>query len=140
MVQWKGTRRREEGVCFAVRDGLLECPNHFSTLRVPQKNLFSSTLAQPGRTGLVLTDLPPFIVTSLPTNSLLLPRLQLLCRCSSLRGTLTRNICVHTCLQAHTCSVIWNANAHIQSWTVTYALLSTLHIWKPPAQGILRSM
>lgn len=72
---------REFAFALVVRDGLLECPNcggdHFTTLRVPQKNLFNSTLAQPGRTGLVLTDLPPFIVTALPTNSLLLPR-----RCS----------------------------------------------------------
>lgn len=76
------TRPRERGGSFAcavlVRDGLLECPNcagdHFTTLRAPQKNLLNGTLAQPARTGLVLTDLPPFIVTTLPTNSLLLPR------------------------------------------------------------------
>lgn len=66
---WQG-RGRGEGVCFAlvVRDGLLECPNcggdHFTTLRMPQKNLFSSALARLGRTGLVLTDLPAFIVAS----------------------------------------------------------------------------
>lgn len=65
------TRPRERGASFAcallVRDGLLECPNcardHFTTLRAPQKSLFNGTLAQPARTGLVLTDLPPFIVT-----------------------------------------------------------------------------
>lgn len=81
-VRWKVTRPRERGGSFAcalvVRDGLLECPNcagdHFTTLGAPQKNLFNGTLAQPARTGLVLTDLPPFIVTAPPTNSLLLPR------------------------------------------------------------------
>lgn len=77
----------------------MECPNcggdHFTTLRVPQKNLFSSTLAQPGRTGLVLTDLPPFIVTALPTNSLLLP--QLYCHCGSLRDAHTQHMCARLC-------------------------------------------
>lgn len=54
----KTDRAEGEGREFAlvVRDGLLECPNcrgdHFTTLRAPQKNLFSSALAQLGRTGL----------------------------------------------------------------------------------------
>lgn len=64
--KWQG-RETGEGAHFAlpVRDGLLECPNcggdHFTTLRLSQKNLFNSTLAQPGRTELVLTASPPFI-------------------------------------------------------------------------------
>lgn len=56
------------GAALVVRDGLLECPNcggdHFTTLRLPQKKLFSSALARLGRAGLVLTDLPAFIVAS----------------------------------------------------------------------------
>lgn len=67
---------REFALLWFVRDGLLECPNcrgdHFTTLRAPQKNLFSRALARLGRTGLVLTDLPPFIVAS-PADRQLAP-------------------------------------------------------------------
>lgn len=107
-------RGKGEGACFAlvVRDGLLECPNcggdHFTTLRVPQKNLFNSTLAQPGRTGLVLTGLPPFIVTALPTNSLLLP--QLYCHCGPLRDAHTTY--VHPLVHKHACTASRIANVH----------------------------
>lgn len=83
-----------------VRDGLLECPNcggdHFTTLRVPQKNLFNGTLAQPGRRGLVLTGLPPFIVTTLPTNTL---PLFLRSRCGYRRDA--RATYVHTLVHKH---------------------------------------
>lgn len=113
---------RGEGVCFSlpVRDGLLECPNcggdHFTTLRVPQKNLFNSTLAQPGRTGLVLTGLPPFIVTTVPINSLLLPWLYW--HCGSLRDTLRKHMCArfctNTCKQECKCACT-NAQGHMRS-------------------------
>lgn len=78
---WQG-RGRGEGVCFAlvVRDGLLECPNcrgdHFTTLRAPQKNLFSSALARLGRTGLFWLICHLLLSLALPAGSLLLPRLR----------------------------------------------------------------
>jgi hypothetical protein len=49
------------GVCFCLfaGDGLLECPNCegdlFTTLRAPEKSLFTATWAQAGITGTVLT-------------------------------------------------------------------------------------
>lgn len=117
-----------------VRDGLLECPNcggdHFTTLRVPQKNLFSSTLAQPGRTGLVLTGLPPFIVTTLPTNSLLLLRLR--CHCGSQRDA--RATYVHTLVHKHMHALKAGMQMHVcthhhtRSWVCLYA---QTHMWTP---------
>lgn len=131
-VRCKVTRPRERGGSFAcapvVRDGLLECPNcagdHFTTLGAPQKNLFNGTLAQPARTGLVLTDLPPFIVTAPPTNSLLLPR-----RCSprgrademgsirkwALKITAVKNEAASENTAAHARYLIWTAEKNVNS-------------------------
>lgn len=138
---WQGWARGE-GVCFAllVRDGLLECPNcggdHFTTLRVPQKNLFSSTLAQPGRTGLVLTDLPPFIVTALPTNSLPLPRLY--CHCGSLRDAHMQYMCSRLCTNTRMHGERGMQRCAHAHWHSTHSLVCARSPQKP--QGALRRL
>lgn len=98
----------------------MECPNcggdHFTTLRVPQKNLFNSTLAQPGRTGLVLTGLPPFIVTALPTKIWLCGFLRDAHTTYSMCAQLCTNTRVH-CKQECKCE---HTHMHMCIRTTTY--------------------